>query len=49
MSISPVSAKLCVLLNKTTAHAYYGYVNNKLPPFSSAILVLPLTDTNEVT
>ena len=29
--ISPVSAKLCVLLNKTTtARAYYGYMNKKL-------------------
>ena len=27
----------------------YGYVNNKLPPFSFAILVLPLPDTNGVT
>ena len=26
-----------MLLNKTTARAYYGYVNNKLTPFSSAI------------
>ena len=48
-NISPVSAKLCMLLNKTTARAYYDYVNNKLPPFSSAILVLPLPDTNGVT
>ena len=47
--MSPVSTKLCVLLNKTTAHAYYGYVNNKLVPFSSTILVLPLPDTNGVT
>ena len=45
----PVSAKLCVLLNKTTARAYYGHVNNKPRPFSSAILVLPLPDTNGVT
>ena len=28
---------------------YYGYVNNKIPAFSSAILVLPLPDTNGVT
>ena len=33
MNISPVSAKLCMLLNKTTARAYYGYMNNnKLTP-----------------
>ena len=38
-----------MLLNKTTARAYYGHVNNKPWPFSSAILVLPLPDTNGVT
>ena len=38
-----------MLLNKATARAYYGCVNNKLPPFSTAILVLPLPDANGVT
>ena len=38
-----------MMLNKTTARAYYGYVNNKLPLFSTTILVLPLPDTNGVT